>query len=100
VFHVSPFCPVEGGYRFRFMRSGDRTVARVDYDDSQGALIQTSVSGTLQPITPASIRLALWRYPAMTLGVVARIHWQAFRLWRKRVRFFSKPLPPKDFVTR
>ncbi|WP_295952719.1 DUF1365 domain-containing protein [Rhodoferax sp.] len=104
VFHVSPFCPVEGGYRFRFMRSENqevqRTVARVDYDDQQGALIETSVSGTLQPITPASIRQALWRYPAMTLGVVARIHWQAFRLWRKRVRFFSKPLPPKDFVTR
>ena len=54
----------------------------------------------VQPITPASIRQALTRYPAMTLGVVARIHWQAFRLWRKRVRFFSKPLPPKDFVTR
>ena len=100
VFHVSPFCPVEGGYRFRFMRAGNKTVARVDLDDQQGALIQTSVSGTLQPITPASIRHALWRYPAMTLGVVARIHWQAFCLWRKRVRFFSKPLPPKDFVTR
>ena len=100
VFHVSPFCPVEGGYRFRFMRAGSKTVARVDYDDCQGALIETSVSGTLQPITPASIRHALWRYPAMTLGVVVRIHWQAFCLWRKRVHFFSKPLPPKDFVTR
>ena len=100
VFHVSPFCPVEGGYRFRFMRSGDRTVARVDYDDSQGALIETSVSGHLQAITPASIRHALWRYPAMTLGVVARIHWQAFCLWRKRVHFFRKPVPPQDFVTR
>ena len=100
VFHVSPFCPVEGGYRFRFMRAGNKTVARVDYDDCQGALIETSVSGTLQPITPASIRHALWRYPAMTLGVVVRIHWQAFCLWRKRVHFFSKPLPPEDFVTR
>ena len=100
VFHVSPFCPVEGGYRFRFMRAGNKTVARVDYDDCQGALIETSVSGTLQPITPASIRHALWRYPAMTLGVVVGIHWQAFCLWRKRVHFFSKPLPPEDFVTR
>ena len=100
VFHVSPFCPVEGGYRFRFRRAGNKTVARVDYDDCQGALIETSVSGTLQPITPASIRHALWRYPAMTLGVVVRIHWQAFCLWRKRVHFFSKPLPPEDFVTR
>ena len=104
VFHVSPFCPVEGGYRFRFMRVEhhgiQRTVARVDFDDHQGALIETSVSGTLQPITAASIRQALTHYPAMTLGVVVRIHWQAFQLWRKRVRFFRKPLPPKDFVTR
>lgn len=102
VFHVSPFCPVEGGYRFRFMLTGDmgRTVARIDYDDAHGALIQTSVSGELEPVTRQALRKALWRYPAMTLGVMARIHWQAFKLWCKRVRFFSKPLPPQDFVTR
>jgi DUF1365 family protein len=100
VFHVSPFCPVEGGYRFRFMRSADRTVARVDYDDALGALIETSVSGQLQPITPAAIRHALLRYPAMTLGVVARIHWQALRLWWRSVPFLRKPTPPTDFVTR
>ncbi|MFM2034971.1 MAG: hypothetical protein RL459_236, partial [Pseudomonadota bacterium] len=102
VFHVSPFCRVEGGYRFRFMLTRDmgRTVARIDYDDAEGALIQTSVSGALEAVTRASIRQALWRYPAMTLGVMARIHWQAFKLWRKKVRFFSKPLPPQNFVTR
>jgi len=104
VFHVSPFCQVEGGYRFRFMRSQhqgrSRTVARIDYDDAQGPLLKTSVSGTLEPVTAASLRRALWAYPAMTLGVVARIHWQAFKLWRKRVPFFSKPQPPEQFVTR
>jgi len=104
VFHVSPFCQVEGGYRFRFMRSGqggvDRTVARIDYDDAQGPLLKTSVSGTLEPVTTASLRRALWGYQAMTLGVMARIHWQAFKLWRKRVPFFSKPRPPEEFVTR
>ena len=26
VFHVSPFCDAQGGYRFRFMRTADRTV--------------------------------------------------------------------------
>lgn len=102
VFHVSPFCPVEGRYRFRFMRSpdGSRTVARIDYDDAQGPLIQTSVSGRLQPLNPASIRHALWGYPAMTLGVVARIHWQALKLWTKRVPFFRKPKPPALFTSR
>lgn len=103
-FHVSPFCRVEGRYRFRFMRSQrdgrDRTVARVDHDDAQGPLIQTSVSGSLQPATAEALRRALWRYPAMTLMVMARIHWQALQLWLKRVQFFSKPPAPDQFVTR
>jgi len=36
----------------------------------------------------------------MTFGVLARIHWQAFKLWRKHVPFISKPQPPTLFVTR
>jgi DUF1365 family protein len=104
VFHVSPFCAVSGSYRFRFLRSvrdgQDRTVVRIDHDDEQGPLLQTSVSGRLEPISAALIRHALWAYPAMTLGVVARIHWQALRLWLKRVRFYPKPEAPQAFVTR
>jgi DUF1365 family protein len=100
VFHVSPFCDVQGDYRFRFMRTADHTVARVDHDDALGPLIETSVSGHLEPITRAALRRALWGYPLMTLMVMARIHWQALTLWRKRVPFFTKPKPPKDFVTR
>jgi DUF1365 family protein len=36
----------------------------------------------------------------MTLGVVARIHLQALRLWLKRVPFHSKPAAPAAFTTR
>lgn len=102
VFHVSPFCPVEGGYRFRFMvdAARQRTVARIDYDDALGPVLQTSVSGTLEPITPAALRHALLRYPLMTLAVVGRIHWQALRLFFKRVGFFRLPTPPAAFVSR
>jgi DUF1365 family protein len=38
--------------------------------------------------------------PTMTLGVTARIHWQALHLWRKRARFYRKLAPPPEFVTR
>lgn len=104
VFHVSPFLPVEGGYRFRFMRArraaGEMTVARVDYDDAAGPVLQTSISGRLEPLSAYWIRHALWRYPAMTLGVVFHIHLQALRLWLKRVRFISKPLAPDQPLTR
>ena len=108
VFHVSPFCTLAGGYRFRFLRSDQggvqKTVARIDYhdslDDAAEALLQTSVSGTLEPVTAISLRRALWRYPAMTFGVMARIHWQAFKIWRKHVPFIRKPELPKNTVTR
>ncbi|MBS7808649.1 DUF1365 domain-containing protein [Variovorax sp. PCZ-1] len=102
VFHVSPFCNVEGQYRFRFMTTAKnaRTVARIDYDDANGALINTSVSGDLQALNSQAIRKALLSYGAMTLGVIARIHWQALKLFLKRVPFFSKPKPPAVLVTR
>ena len=116
VFHVSPFCEVSGSYRFRFMRSGvhpltdearthasmnpSRTVARIDHDDAQGELIRTSVSGRLLPLTAARARAAFFGMPLMTLGVIVRIHWQALRLWTRRVPFFSKPAPPASFTTR
>ena len=100
--HVSPFCPVEGLYRFRFLftPARDRTVVRIDYDDTQGALLQTSVSGKLQPATAVALRQALWRHPLMTLALIARIHWQAVRLAVRRVPFFRKPAAPAAFVSR
>ena len=116
VFHVSPFCDVSGSYRFRFMRSaahpGDaprrtnasmtafRTIACVDHHDEDGLLIRTSISGELRPLTAARARAAFFGMPLMTLGVIARIHWQALKLWRKRVPFFHKPAPPTNFTTR
>ncbi len=100
-FHVSPFNRIEGGYRFRFMRctdpngQGERTVARIEYDDPQGPLLLTSVSGTLAPLSAASLRAAVWRMPLLTLGVMARIHWQALQLALKRVPFFGRQgVPP------
>jgi DUF1365 family protein len=100
VFHVSPFCAVQGSYRFRFMRTPERTVARVDHDDDMGALLQTSVSGRLVPLNARSLRAAFFGMPMMTLGVIVRIHWQALQLWIKHVPFFSKPAPPQAFISR
>ena len=99
-FHVSPFCEVRGEYRFRFERSEDRTLARVDLHDEDGPLLQTSVGGVLQALDAAAVRRAFFGTPLMTLGVVARIHWHALRLWAKRVPFHGKPSAPKRFVTR
>jgi len=111
-FHVSPFCNVQGSYRFRFMRTDlhprdaslriqpPRTVVRVDHDDAEGPLLQTSVSGRLAPLTRRSVLAAFARMPLLTLGVVARIHWQALKLWSRRVPFVRKPEAPGAFLSR
>ena len=99
-FHVSPFCRVEGSYRFRFLRKADRLVLRIDHDDADGPLLQTSISGALRPLTRAAAWRALVRHPMHSLGVIARIHWQALRLWGKRVPVHRKPPAPDLFVTR
>jgi DUF1365 family protein len=107
VFHVSPFCDTAGMYRFRFMRtdlgrpagSRARTVVRIDHADAEGVLLQTSVSGELTPLNAVARRSAFFGMPLMTLGVIVRIHWQALKLWGKRVPFFSKPSAPSTFVS-
>ena len=111
-FHVSPFCRVAGDYRFRFVRTGmhpagpnartkpARTLARIDHHDENGLLLRTSVSGALAPLSRQRIATAFVTLPWLSLAVVARIHWQAVKLWCKRVPFVSKPAAPKSFVTR
>lgn len=99
-FHVSPFCEVKGHYRFRFMDVGDRSCARIDYDDSHGPMLLTSLSGRLQPNSTGAVLSALLSYPLFTLAVIARIHWQALRLWTNKLPMHRKPPAPQKFVTR
>jgi len=99
-FHVSPFCEVRGRYRFRFPGDGDVAMSRIDYHDEQGILLATALHGRAEPITNRSLLRAFFGYPWMTVGVVARIHWQAVRLWWRNVPWFAKPIPPIKETTR
>ena len=104
VFHVSPFCAVRGHYAFRFHFGGDRWLARIDYFDTErtndGPLLETWISGKPMPLDRRTTRGLLWRYGWFTLGVIARIHWQAARLWLKRVPRVAKPAAPAQLLTR
>lgn len=100
-FHVSPFCDVKGRYEFDLRTSPQQFSAGIDYYDLDNAsvLIQTLMSGKLVPVTLGSSIRALTRYPLFSFGVIARIHWQALRLWLKKVPWFSKPVPPLNALT-
>ena len=103
VFHVSPFCEIRGYYRFRFEQDAGRAFAQIDHFDGnadEDKLIVTTIHGAPQALTSANAVSTFLRFPLMTIGVVARIHWQAWKLWRKSVPFFAKPEPPSLQTTR
>jgi DUF1365 family protein len=100
VFHVSPFFEVRGGYRFRFEEREGGCHAAIDYDDDDGRLLATAVWGRASPLNRRNLLRAFLFYPWMTLGVIARIHMQALRLWMKGVKYVPKPLPPAQETTR
>lgn len=99
VFHVSPFFPVRGRYRFAFEVGDGHFRARVDYADGASESLRTAWWGRTQALTGATVLRAFFLYPLMTWNAIARIHLQAARLWLKRVPFHRKPPAPLQEVT-
>ena len=100
VFHVSPFFPVRGDYRFRFDARGAVHGVAVDYWEDGVCRLTTRLSGRAQPLTGGALARWFCRHPLMTLAVILRIHWQVLRLALARVRFHPKPAPPLEETTR
>lgn len=98
IFHVSPFQPVDGGYRFRFDIAQDKIGIWIDYTRSEGGLIAT-LTGQRRPLTNGAIVWSLLRRPFGARRVLALIHWQALRLWWKGGKYRARPDPPNDEVS-
>jgi DUF1365 family protein len=88
--YVSPFFPVSGGYRFRFNLDFDLPRISIDYFDQGELRLSTAIWGRARPWSVAGLLAALSKQPLLTLGVIARIHWQALRLWLKGVRLAKR----------
>jgi DUF1365 family protein len=97
--HVSPFAPMQAHYRFRLEVPSERLRIGILQAAGDGILLAAAQTGRRQALTAASLRSVLWRYPLMTLKVIAAIHWEAFRLWRKKLPVFRRPSPPTALVT-
>jgi uncharacterized protein len=92
VMHVSPFMPPDSGtYRFEIVPPGRRVEVGIDLTRGGDTSLASHLSLERRPLTDGSILSALARYPFMTLKVVAAIHYEALRLWRKGARFWSRP---------
>ena len=99
-FHVSPFFPIDGQYKFKFDVSEHRLEAHIQFvsADGQKRLI-TWIKGEFRKLELVSLLQLTVKYGWMTPLVVGRIHYQALKLFFKKVKFFSKPNLPENKVT-
>lgn len=99
IFHVSPFQPVEGDYRFRFDIGAQRIGIWIDHSHAGGG-IYTNLIGRRVPLTNLGILRACLRRPFGSRRVLALIHWQALKLALKGAGFRNRPAPPADEISR
>ena len=90
--HVSPFFGLDQSYEYAFSQPGREVWARIHVRDDDGARPLTAVlHARRRELTNRSLSALLARYPLQPLQVTALIHFEALRLWRKRVPFHHKP---------
>lgn len=97
--YVSPFMPMETIYTFRIRPPDQRLAVAIRQSDAGGPLLHAVMTGRRRALSDAALARMLLRYPMMTLTVIAAIHWEAFRLWRKGLPLVSRDPAPVNAVS-
>ena len=86
--YVSPFMPMKLDYTFTFTPPGQTLIAHMDTVKEGSAFFDATLKLAYQPWSARSLHRALLTFPWMTAKVIAAIHWEALRLWMKKVPVF------------
>jgi len=90
-FYVSPFSALDLRFDFRLQMPGERLVLGVnDLDAQDKTVLISAVTGIRRPLSDAELLRLTLRYPLVTARVITLIHWQALRLWWKKLPFHRK----------
>jgi DUF1365 family protein len=89
--YVSPFIEADVDYTFAFTRPGESLVAHMETRKDGETFFDATLTLDRREWSATQIRHALVRHPLMTASVIAGIHWEALRLWRKGVPIVPRP---------
>ena len=95
-FHVSPFIDMECNYKFRVNKPSDKISVIIDQSDNGGKLLFASQDGTAKEFSNKNLFVSYIFHPLMTFKVIVAIHYEAFKLWLKGIKFIKKKINIKN----
>jgi DUF1365 family protein len=89
--HVSPFLPMDMSYRLRANDPDERLSFALSNWQAGHRVFKADLALKRRRLSPGILNLLLLKFPFLTLRVTMAIHWQALRLWLKRIPFLPHP---------
>ena len=89
--YVSPFIEMAARYRFRITPPGEDLSLMISQRGDEGTRLVALLRAARRPLTDRALARAALLDPVMSLKVIAGIHLEALRLWRKGARLQPRP---------
>jgi uncharacterized protein len=99
IFYVSPFLDMDLRYDFRIEGPGERIQVGICASRAGAPVLNAVLAGARQPLTDRNLIRLCIRMPFITLKVIAAIHWEALKIWSKRISYQRRPAPPDRGTT-
>ena len=98
-FHVSPFIEMDCNYFFRILNPGKKLSVIIDQYDQNGKILFASQDGERSDLTSKNLMNSYLNHPLMTFKIISAIHFEAFKLWIKGIKFIKKKFKIKNNLT-
>ena len=98
-FHVSPFIEMECTYFFKITKPGEKILVYIDQYDCEDKLLVALQEGFKVDLNNKNLLKNYFFHPLMSFKIILAIHFEAFRLWIKGVKFIKKKFKIKNNVT-
>jgi uncharacterized protein len=90
-FHVSPFMNMQQEYEWTFTTPADRLISQSITHENSVTIFDSTLKMVRREWSHTELHRTLVQYPWVTLKVISAIHWQAMKLFFKRVPVISHP---------